>query len=316
AIPTTNESYGYHKFDSSHKPVSHFIRVLASAASRGGNLLMNIGPKGNGAFDDKDLTILNGVGKWMDKNGESFYGTDASPLPLQSCGVSTIKENKLYLHVFNWPVDGKLYVGGLLSQPKKAYLLTDISKTFPIISGSSADFYITVPNKAPDSINTVVVLEWEGKLVTHPSRLLAPNSTLDRLLAFDAQQNGKGFGYGDGKTNRYYIEGWKTKEQSLSWEFNTIRPGKYKIRIKYLAPAESAGGSYSLSFFTNSAETTKLESIRQYQVETDPKNTVVITRDLDIFQLSAASYILVIDPVSIPGTELMKLLEIQLIRVD
>jgi hypothetical protein len=71
-----------------------------------------------------------------------------------------------------------------------------------------------------------------------------------------------------------------------------------------------------LSFFKNSAETTKLESIRQYQVETDPKNTVVITRDLDIFQLNAASYILVIDPVSISGTELMKLLEIQLIRVD
>ena len=316
AIPTTNESYGYHKFDSSHKPVSHFIRLLASAASRGGNLLMNIGPKGDGTFDDKDLTILNGIGKWMQKYGESIYGTGASPLPLQSWGVSTLKENKLYLHVFNWPVDGKLYVGGLISRPRKAYLLTDSSKTYPLRSGSSADFYIVVPAKAPDSINSVVVLEWEGKLVTHPSRLLAPNSTLDRFLAFDAQQNGKGFGYGDGKTNRYYVEGWKTKEQSLSWEFNTIRPGKYKIRIKYLAPAESAGGSYSLSLFKNSVETTKLESIRQYQVETDPKNTVVITRDLDIFQLIAGSYILVIDPVSISGTELMKLLEIQLIRVD
>ena len=316
AIPTTNESYGYHKFDSSHKPVSHFIRVLASAASRGGNLLMNIGPKGDGAFDDKDLTILSGIGKWMQKYGESIYGTGASPLPVQSWGVSTLKENKLYLHVFNWPVDGKLYVGGLISPPKKAYLLTDTSKTYPLKSGSSADFYIVVPEKAPDSINSVVILEWEGKLVTHLSRLFAPNSTLDRLLAFDAQQNGKGFGYGDGKTNRYYVEGWKTKEQSLSWQFNTIRPGKYKIRIKYLAPAESAGGSYSLSFFRNSVETTRLESIRQYQVETDPKNTVVITRDLDIFQLNAASYILVIDPVSISGKELMKLLEIQLIRVD
>ena len=316
AIPTTNESYGYHKFDSSHKPVSHFIRLLASAASRGGNLLMNIGPKGNGTFDDKDLAILNGIGKWMQKYGESIYGTGASPLPVQSWGVSTLKENKLYLHVFNWPVDGKLYVGGLISPPKKAYLLTDTSKTYPLKSGSSADFYIVVPEKAPDSINSVVILEWEGKLVTHPSRLLAPNSTLDRLLAFDAQQNGKGFSYGDGKTDRYYVEGWKTKEQSLSWQFNTIRPGKYKIRIKYLAPAESAGGSYSLSFFRNSVETTRLESIRQYQVETDPKNTVVITRDLDIFQLNAASYILVIDPVSISGTELMKLLEIQLIRVD
>ena len=277
---------------------------------------MNIGPKGDGAFDDKDLAILNSIGKWMHKYGKSIYGSGASPLPVQSWGVSTLKENKLYLHVFRWPVDGRLYVGGLLSSPKKAYLFTDTTKTYALKQSSSPDFYITVPNSAPDSINTVVVLEWEGKLLTHSSRLLAPNSTLDRLLAFDAKQNGKGFNYGDGKTNRYYVEGWKSKEQSLSWEFNTIKPGKYKIRIKYLAPAESAGGSYSLSLFKNSVETTKLESIRQYQVEKDPKNTAVIKRDLDIFQLNAASYILVIDPVSIPGTELMKLLEIQLIRVD
>jgi alpha-L-fucosidase len=58
AIPTTNESYGYHKFDNSHKPVGHFVRLLANAASRGGNLLMNIGPKGDGSFDEKDQRIL------------------------------------------------------------------------------------------------------------------------------------------------------------------------------------------------------------------------------------------------------------------
>ena len=58
AIPTTNESYGYSKFDQSHKTVTHFIRLLASAASRGGNLLMNIGPMGDGRFDQKDAKIL------------------------------------------------------------------------------------------------------------------------------------------------------------------------------------------------------------------------------------------------------------------
>ncbi len=112
AIPTTNESYGYSKYDSSHKPVGHFIQLIASAASRGGNLLMNIGPKGDGAFDQKDIAILNGIGKWMEKNGESIYGTTAGPLPYHSWGVSTLKKNKLYLHVFNWPKDGKLYVSG------------------------------------------------------------------------------------------------------------------------------------------------------------------------------------------------------------
>ena len=316
AIPTTNESYGYHKYDSSHKTLRHFIQLLASAASRGGNLLMNIGPKGDGAFDDKDLSILNGMGKWMAKNGESIYGTVASPLPLQSWGVSTLKENKLYLHVFNWPADGKLYIGGLLSAPKKAYSLADTSKIYPVRSGSSSDFHISVPEKAPDSINTVVILEWEGKLVTDSVRLLAPNSKLDRLLAFDAKQKGKGFSYGDGKTNRYYVEGWKLKEQSLSWEFKSIKTADYKVRIKYLAPAGDAGGFYSLSLFKNSNEAVTLESRNQYLVDTVSKNTEVVTRDLGIIRIKAGSHTLVIDPVSITGSELMKLLEIQLIRVD
>ena len=310
AIPATNESYGYHKYDSSHKSVGHFIQLLASAASRGGNLLMNIGPKGDGTFDISDLNILNGIGKWMDKNGESIYGTVATPLPLQSWGVSTLKGNKLFLHVFSWPADGKLYVGGLLSSPKKAYMFNNPAKTFTIKKGSSEDFYITVPAKAQDSINTVLVLEWDGKLAAHSSRLLAPNSKLDRFLAFDAKQNGKGFGYGDGKTNRYYVEGWKSKEQSLSWEFNTLKTCDYKVRIKYLAPAENAGGSFELSFFKNFVEATKLESSNQYVVETDAKNTTVITKDLDVVRIDSGSHILMINPVSISGSELMKLLEI------
>jgi hypothetical protein len=176
--------------------------------------------------------------------------------------------------------------------------------------------YITVPNKSPDSINTVIVLQWKGELATHKTRMLAPNSVLDRLLAFDAKQEGKGFSYGDGKTDRYYVEGWKSKEQSLAWDFNTIKPGEYNIRIKYLAPAESAGGSYSLSFYKHTVETTTRAAYHEYKVDTTTRNTVVVIRDLDLVRLAAGSYSLVIDPVSIGGSELMKLLEVQLILVD
>lgn len=317
AIPTTNESYGYHKYDSSHKPVSHFIQLLASAASRGGNLLMNIGPKSEGTFDNKDLTILKGIGKWIDKNGESIYGTSSSPLPLQSWGVSTRKGNKLYLHVFRWPANGKLYVGGLFSPVQKAYLLTDPTKKYLARSGSSsADYYIAVSEKAPDSINTVIVIEWKGELETHTTRLLAPNSAMDRLLAFDAKQNGEGFNYGDGKTDRYYVEGWKSKAQSLSWDFDIVNAGEYNVRVKYLAPSASAGGSYSLSFYKNSWEATKRIAYHEYKVDTTSKNTTVVTRDLDLIRMESGNYNLVIDPVAITGSELIKLLEIQLIPVD
>src|SRR5678815_2777765 len=212
AIPTTNESYGYHKFDSSHKPVSHFIRLLASAASRGGNLLMNIGPKGDGTFDQPDKKILEGIGKWMEKNNESIYGTTASGLALQSWGVTTMKKSKLYLHVFRWPTDGKLYIGGLSGDPGSAHLLGVPATKLPIIILNTTDVYIKLPLKAPDTINTCLVLELKRKF--HPDvtvyindsiRFIAPNSRQDRLLAYDATQQGKGFSFGDGKTDRYYV---------------------------------------------------------------------------------------------------------------
>ena len=316
AIPTTNESYGYHKYDSSHKSTRHFIQLLASAASRGGNLLMNIGPKGDGKFDDKDLSILDGIGKWMDKNGESIFGTTATTLPLQNWGVTTQKANKIYLHVFNWPADGKLYINGLLRDVAKVYPLSDSLKKITIKYLKPENVFVLLLDKPSDTSNTVLVLEWKKEPATSRDYLITPNSQINRFLAFDAIQYGEGFNYGDGKRDRYYVEGWKSKNQNLAWHFRTIMPGVYKMVIKYLAPGEIAGGSYKLSFYRNTVETTKLEKDLHYKVSPAAANTTVITQDLGIVSLKAGSYNLIIDPITIEKSELMKLLEVQLIPMD
>lgn len=308
AIPTTNESYGYHKYDDSHKPVSHFVQLLASAASRGGNLLMNIGPKGDGTFDEKDAAILKGIGDWMKKNGESIYGTQAGPLPLHNWGVSTQKENKIYLHVFNWPANGKLYVGGLLTEINKAYFLSGAKQELKPSYLPSGDFFLPVSSNAPDTVNTVIVLEYKGKLDISLDRFISPGTAINRLLAFDAIQTGKGFSFGDGKTNRYFVEGWKTKEQFLQWKFRTIAPATFRMMIKYLAPAETSGGSYKII----------IENLYQsdHNVTTEAKPTTVITEELENINLPAGSFSLKIIPLAITKQELMKLLEIQLIPTD
>jgi len=315
AIPTTNESYGYHKFDSSHKPVSHFIRLIASSASHGGNLLMNIGPKGDGTFDAKDVTILQGIGKWMQKNGESIYGTTAGPLPYHSWGVSTVRKNKLYLHVFDWPTDGKLYVSGF-AKISNGYLLADPSKKIKIQQTISRDNILLIPKQAPDTVNTVVVLDWEGQRFPDSIHFIVPNTKKERFLAYDAIQSGKGFSYGDGKTNRYYVEGWKNKAQSLGWKLRIIQPGDFKVVIKYIAPAETSGGSCSVvvdhSYSSSTPELYRFNHV----VSTDSKVTTVTTRELGIISLSPGSYILQVIPITIDRSELMKLLEIQLIPYD
>jgi alpha-L-fucosidase len=301
AIPTTNESYGYHKFDNSHKPVRDFVHLLAKAASRGGNLLMNIGPKGDGVFDSKDQVILKGIGAWIQKNGESIYGSAASMLPLQSWGVSTLKGNKLYLHVFNWPANKKLYVGGLKSEAGKVYLLAN-KKTLTTHRLNDNDVEIDLPVQMPDTMNTVIAIELKGALRTDSVRVLTPNMPQHRLLAFDAVLHGKHFTYGDGKAGKYYVQNWKSNDQWLSWTFRTTQPVSFTVNMKYLA-GDGNGGTFLLQTGTYSKE---------IKITGSGSNTKVLEEEIGTLTLPAGTHELTIKPVSIAKEELMKLLELQL----
>ena len=305
AIPTTNESYGYSKFDKSHKPVSFFIRLLAKAASRGGNLLMNIGPMGDGEFAPEDTAILQGIGRWMSKNSASIYQTTKTPLPYQSWGVSTRKNNLLYLHVFNWPKDGKLIVGGLKSRISKAWQLAD-KKELKFNRVDPLNMAIQLPTQAPDTSNTVIVLETSGQIETDTVRLLASRETTNRLLAFDARLEGKGFGFGDGKTNSYYVEGWKNTNQSVNWDFRLIEPATYKILLKYVADNVDEG-TYELN--------TGHFKVKG-NVESLPKGTQIKEQVLGTVNLEPGIHSLSITPVEIKKASLMKILEVQLMPVS
>lgn len=304
AIPTTNESYGYSKFDSSHKPPSFFIRLLAKAASRGGNLLMNIGPRGDGTFDPRDLAILKGIGRWMETNGESIYGTQKTPLPFQSWGLSTYKNHTLYLQVFRWPVDGRLEVGGLESPVDKAYLLADpAQKPLSYQRRGTKDVVIDLPPEAPDTINTVIVVQCKQPVKTDSVRYLSANIPLTRLLAFDAVLEGGGWHYGDGKATRYYVEGWKNRDQSVRWHFRTAGADRFRMVIKYTG-GEAIGGRYQLEVDGHG---------REYAVY---PGKGILADSLGTLSLDPGVHDLVLRPVAITGPELMKLLELQLVPLS
>lgn len=306
AIPTTNESYGYNQHDHSHKPASFFIQLLAKSASRDGNLLMNIGPMGNGAFDPTDLEILKGIEKWMDKNSESIYETDKTSLPLQNWGVTTQKGDKLYLHVFNWPSNGKLVVGGLKIDISKAYFLTDLKQqSLAVERLNPSDLVIKVPDQAPDTSNTVIVLETRGKIATNPVRVLE-SAAVNKLLAFDANLEGGDFGFGDGKPKRYYVYRWRNKDQSISWDLRLNKSATYHIVLKY-AGSEDSEGAYHLQIG---------DFKKQANIPAGQENGQVYTKELGKVTLKPGKYELEITPEEIKGGELMRLLEIELVPED
>lgn len=248
AMPTTNESYGYDKLDPVHKPVSYFVQLLAKAAAKGGNILLNIGPRGDGTLDPPDAAILSGIGTWMQVNGASIRGTERTPLDRQAWGDSTVHGATLYLHVFDWPKDHRLVVSGVEGKVLRAELLADPNgPPLRVSSAGGKDIAVALPPDAPSPFDSVVVLHMAEPVRGLPGRLVQSDVPVNRLLAFDAKAQGKGFTYGDGKASRYYVDGLQTAGNVLTWDVRSYGSGAYRAEVVYLPITASPGeGTFTL----------------------------------------------------------------------
>lgn len=163
---TMNGTWGYKSYDDHWKSVKTLVRNLIDIASKGGNYLLNVGPKADGTFPQQSVDILKGMGQWMKVNGEAIYSTQKSPLPPLAWGRCTMKKQGgntvLYLSVFDWPVDGKLMVPGVNNEVLSASLLAN-GKKLKTEAGNDG-LQIHVPSESPDSIASVIKLEIKGNM--------------------------------------------------------------------------------------------------------------------------------------------------------
>ena len=165
---TMNQHWGYNKYDKEYKSTEDLIRKLADIASKGGNFLLNVGPTDLGEFPPESIDRLQAIGRWMNVNSEAIYSTSASPFKRLSWGRCTQKSVKggltrLYLHVFEWPHDGKLIVPGIYNRAAHASLLSDPERGALAVSRKEDALVIQVPVEPPDPINSVVLLDIHGK---------------------------------------------------------------------------------------------------------------------------------------------------------
>ncbi len=163
---TMNRHWGYNKHDKDFKSVKDLVRKLADIASKGGNFLLNVGPRADGTFPPECVERLEGIGRWMDVNGESIYGTRASVLDETPWGRCTVKslpggKTRLYLHVFERPGTGRVHLPGFANKIDRAFLLADRARSLPVEKGDYTTD-IALPAKLPSEIDTVVALDLEG----------------------------------------------------------------------------------------------------------------------------------------------------------
>lgn len=188
---TINDTWGYKSTDTNFKTTETLIHNLCDIASKGGNYLLNVGPTSEGLIPQQEIDCLLDMGKWLKVNGEAIYAAGPNPFPRTAPAPAqaadagrgrgrgrgsaipwdwraTTKLNpdgsgKIYLHIFQWPADGKFSITSTYkAQLVKAYLLADpkIAIDGSVTSeGNQTTFSLKLPIAAPDPVASVVCLE-------------------------------------------------------------------------------------------------------------------------------------------------------------
>ena len=133
------------------------IHTLVHTVVGDGNLLLNVGPMASGEFPDDQVAVLKKMGKWLKKNGESIYGTRGGPIPNGEWGGMTFKDNKIYVHILNWPEDGSSLI--LPALDKKIVGSKGLNVKNPVVKQTAEGLEINLPVNKRNGIDSIVILE-------------------------------------------------------------------------------------------------------------------------------------------------------------
>jgi len=234
---TMNTSWGFKHWDENWKSPQQLIRYLVDAASKGGNYLLNVGPTPAGEIPAASIERLQAVGQWMQVNGESIYGSEASPFYKLFWGRCTQKRRPdggtdLFLHVWDWPPNGELRVEGLLSDGQAHLLAT----SQPLATRRvGQDLLISLPEQAPDPINSVLRLRLAGQPEVI-SNIPAQQPDGEIVVAGEMINiYNKGYdthAFIQGKGDTAYVEDWVADRAFIDALFRLKTPGTYAVEAE------------------------------------------------------------------------------------
>ena len=237
-VDTTNDSWAYAWYDNYWKTPKEILHRLVSTVGRGGTYMLNIGPKGDGTVPELAAHILRKAGEWIRRYPQVVYGTDASPwkhaLPW---GDVTVKDNSLFLCIFDMPKNGRLHLPGLKTKVKFAYLLGVKKKTRLEVQTQGNWTKIQLPPSISEKIVPVVQLELDGQPEVDPCWGIDPSVETTILAQFadvtGAKQEKKSWmeKFGEWK---HVVRVWKwEKGGKASWQVDVLKPGYYNVDLTY-----------------------------------------------------------------------------------
>lgn len=200
--------------------------------------MLNVGPKPDGTIPDRAAQSLRSAGEWIKKYPKVVYGTEASPwkhtLPW---GDVTVKKNKLFLAVYQWPTSGLLYLPGLKTEILEAKLLNGKNSDPITFSRLGSWLYFNLPYKAPEKWISVIEVTLKDKPEVDPIHAIDPeigtNITADFAEVENCEKNRKSWmeKFGEWK-HVLHINRWKENAKA-TWEVEVMKPGDYKVDLTY-----------------------------------------------------------------------------------
>ena len=148
---TFSGSWGYYRDENTWKTHRQLLDLLISSVSNGGNLILNVGPTARGEFDYRATNALDSMAYWMHANSQAIYGCTLAPdtyaVPSGQKLTYNPKTKRLYIHLYDYPADGKLVLPGYKGKINYAQFLNDYSELKYTENGS--DIELTLPKSKP-----------------------------------------------------------------------------------------------------------------------------------------------------------------------
>ncbi len=245
ACMTMNRTWGFKSYDHDWKSTETLIRNLVDIASKGGNYLLNVGPTSEGEIPQPSIERLKAIGQWMKIYGSSIYETSASPFARLEWGRCTkktfINGATLYLHVFDWPADGKLIVPGLKNEVKQTFLMGNLEKLKT--STDQNGVIVHLPAKPLDAIDTVVVLKVSGALDIEknlPTQNAKGTVELGAKWAYIHNRFNSHTKL-ETKNGKQNIGNWTDRRVWVEWPFVIRQKGKFTIKAEIAMEAILSG---------------------------------------------------------------------------
>lgn len=238
AVDTTNDSWAYAWYDQNWKSPQEILHRLISCVGRGGTYMLNVGPDGQGTVPERAASALRGAGEWIHRYPQVVYGTDASPWGRSMpWGDVTVKKNRLFLSVFDWPESGKLFLPGLKTEIQSVRLLSEAGPQSIPFEKDRDWTVMQLPARAPETLASVIEINLAGAPEVDSCFGLDPNVETEILAEFSAAEGAEVSKhrwmekFGEWKSE-YPVTKWQPDGKAV-WEVNVLVPGDYEVALTY-----------------------------------------------------------------------------------